>query len=256
MRRALRHCIFLLICALGLLGNHAEARDVRVFAAASLTSALEEVGERWTSETGHRAVIVPAGSATLARQIQSGAPADIFVSANVAWMDILQAAGAIDAKSRRVLLTNRLTLVAFGAEADPLELTRAGTLAERLGDQRLAMAQVDAVPAGIYGKAALESLGHWPDIADQVAQAANVRAALALVASGEAPLGIVYATDAQAEPRVSVAAVFPADSHPQILYPAAIMADAQSPYAGRFLKYLAGPTAQEIFMRHGFGGVR
>lgn len=244
------------MATLGLLGHHAEARDLRVFAAASLTSALEEVGERWTGETGHRAVIVPAGSATLARQIQSGAPADIFVSANVAWMDVLQAAGAIDAASRRVLLTNRLTLVAFGAEAEALDLTRTGTLAERLGDQRLAMAQVDAVPAGIYGKAALETLGHWPDVARRVAQAANVRAALALVASGEAPLGIVYATDAQAEPRVSVAAVFPADSHPPIIYPAAVLATAQSPHAGPFLDYLVGPTAQEIFMHHGFGGVR
>ncbi len=239
-----------LVCALALAPFATKAGEVTVFAAASLGSALTEVAALWAQVTENRAIIVPAGSATLARQIQQGAPADVFISANAAWMDVLDQDGRTLAGSRRDLLTNRLVLIGTG-DPPPLDLSEPNTLRERLGSDRLAMAQVDAVPAGIYGKAALQSLGHWDAVADRVAQTDNVRAALALVAAGAAPLGIVYATDARLQARVTVLATLPADSHPPIVYPAAQISD--SAQAADFLDFLASSAAQRIFADHGFG---
>ncbi|MBY6152047.1 molybdate ABC transporter substrate-binding protein [Vannielia litorea] len=214
----------------------ARAESVTVFAAASLKGALDEVVAGW----GGEAQISYAGSSALARQIAAGAPADVFISANPEWVDWLEAEGV--ALERADLLSNALVLVA-GAD-DP----RVG-LDQLKGQDRVAMALVEAVPAGIYGKTALESLALWEAVAPRVVQADNVRAALALVALGEAPLGIVYATDALAEPGVRVVAEFPAGSHPPIIYPVAALSEAGGP----LMDYLQSPEAAEIFARHGFG---
>ncbi len=232
-----------------------QAGSVTVFAAASLKNALDEIAARYQDETGNEMLVSFAGSSKLARQLQQGAPAQIFVSANSAWMDRLEADGLLAEATRADLLVNRIVLIAGpGAPADlALSIGPALDLGGVLGDGRLAMALVDAVPAGIYGKAALSTLGLWEGVAPRVAQADNVRAALRLVASGEAPLGIVYATDAVAEPRVRVLDVFPADSHPAIRYPAAVLAEGDSPEARSALAYLTGPAARAIFLQNGFG---
>lgn len=253
MRTVLRAVVITAVAVLGLAGaDHARAAEVTVFAAASLRNALDEVAAGWQATTGNTVSISYAGSARLARQIEQGAPADLFISANVAWMDHLEAAGLIDRASRRDLLGNRLVLVAHGRNAAPVELVEGDDLARRLGDGRLAMALVDAVPAGIYGKAALEELGLWATVADRTAQTDNVRAALALVALGEAPLGIVYATDAVAEPGVTVVATFPASSHPPIVYPVALTTEGGKPAALDLLAWLDSAAARAAFERQGF----
>jgi molybdate transport system substrate-binding protein len=227
------------------------AQPALVFAAASLKDALDEITAEW-ARTGGEAVVSLAGSSALARQIENGAPADVFISANVDWMDALEAQGLIDPTSRIDLLRNRLVLIAHDPAAAPVAIDHAFDLAAMLGDGHLAMALVDAVPAGIYGEAALESLGLWESVAPRVAQAENVRAAMALVASGEAPLGIVYATDATASDGVGVIGTFPEDSHPPILYPAAIVRDSVNPAARDFLAFLRSDAARAAFVRQGF----
>jgi molybdate transport system substrate-binding protein len=226
--------------------------EVTVFAAASLTEALDRIAAAWTAETGHRVVISYAGSSALARQIQEGAPADVFVSASVEWMDAVEASGDLRAGTRRDILGNTLVLVAHGRDAAPVTIDGALDLAGMLGDGRLAMALVDAVPAGVYGKAALTALGLWGGVAAKVAQSDNVRAALAFVAQGEAPLGIVYATDAAVEDDVTVIGTFPAGSHPPITYPAAITAQSESPVAAAFLDHLGSEPARTIWRDFGF----
>ncbi len=205
----------------------ARAAEVTVFAAASLKNAMDEIAAAWEAESG-----------------------DVFISANTDWMDRLEADGLLAEGARVDLLRNALVLVAHG-EAEPVAISPRLDLAGMLGEGRLAMALVEAVPAGIYGKAALESLGLWAAVAPQVAQTDNVRAALALVAAGEAPLGVVYATDAAAEDAVSVIGTFPEDSHPPIVYPAARLAGAGEA-AERFLAFLQGPQARAAFERQGF----
>lgn len=232
----------------------AGAGQVTVFAAASLGEVLRDVADRFEGETGHEVLVSFAGSSVLARQIQQGAPADVFISANRDWMRVLADDGAIDPDSRIDLLTNSLVLIAPGP-ATPAPIDETLDLPARLGDGVLAMALIDAVPAGIYGKAALTTLGLWDAVADKIAQTDNVRAALALVAAGEAPLGIVYATDAAAEPRVGVVGTFPADSHPRIVYPAAAVAGSDNPLNDEFLSFLTGPEARDIFTAAGFGMV-
>lgn len=227
------------------------ADDVTVFAAASLKTAMDRIAPAFAEETGHKAVVSLAGSSALARQIEAGAPADVFISANEAWMDRLEDAGAVRPETRVDLLGNRIVLVASDPDAAPVEIAPGFDLAGLLGDERLAMALVDAVPAGIYGKAALESLGVWEAVAPKVAQADNVRAALALVAAGEAPYGIVYATDAAAEDDVTVVGTFPEDTHPPIVYPAAETVEA-GPGASAFMAFLQGPAARAVFEREGF----
>lgn len=228
------------------------ADDVLVFAASSLKTALDTVAADFAASTGDRAVVSFAGSSQLARQISLGAPADVFLSANTDWMDTLEADGKLATGTRVDLLGNRLVLVAHDADAAPVDLAAPDALATRLAGDHLAMALVDAVPAGIYGKAALESLGLWATVAPQVAQADNVRAALALVATGAAPLGVVYASDAVAEPNVHVVATFPEDSHPPIVYPVAAVADHDSEATRAFLAYLQSPAARATFEAQGF----
>ncbi|EPX86935.1 molybdate ABC transporter substrate-binding protein [Salipiger mucosus] len=250
-----RHWLRLALAALlasTLPGAAARAESLTVFAAASLKTAMDEIAADYRAATGDEVAVSFAGSSALARQIERGAPADVFLSANTAWMDRLEESGAIAPGTRIDLLSNRIVLIGADAEGAPVALDSPDALAGRLGDGRLAMALVDAVPAGIYGKAALESLGLWDRIAPQVAQADNVRAALALVASGAAPLGVVYATDAVAEPRVGVLATFPEDSHPPIVYPGAATASGDSAAARAFLDYLQGPQARAVFERQGF----
>lgn len=234
----------------------ARAADLTVFAAASLKNALDEVAAGFRAETGAAVTLSYAGSSALARQIEQGAPADLFLSASPDWMDALARQGLIDPASRADLLGNRLVLIApkpsDGAPPAPFALRNGADLTGRLGDGRLALALVDAVPAGVYAKAALQSLGLWSAVAPKTAQTDNVRAALALVALGETPLGIVYATDAVAEPRVTVLAPVPAESHPPIRYPVAAVAGRANPLTPRFLAYLRGPAARAAFERQGF----
>ncbi len=228
----------------------ATGKDVTVFAAASLKTVLDEVGAAFAEATRHEAVLSFAGSSVLARQIGFGAPADVFLSANPHWMDVLEEAGSLTPGTRRDLLGNALVLISHAPGA-PVDLN-AQQLTAALGDGRLAMALVDAVPAGIYGKSALQSLDIWDRVAPQVAQTDNVRSALALVALGEAPLGIVYATDALADPRVHLRASFPAASHDAITYPVAGIGAEPDPAARAYLEFLSSPEAREIFRAHGF----
>ncbi len=229
------------------------ASELLVFAASSLKEALEETAEAWEGEGGGPVAVSLAGSATLARQIQAGAPADLFLSANEAWMDLLDREELLRPGSRRDLLTNSLVVVSGDPGADEAAFFDADRWSASPVGGEIAMALVAAVPAGIYGKAALESLGWWDRMAPHVAQADNVRAALALVATGESRFGIVYATDALAEPKVHIVLHFPADSHPPIRYPMAIPAESSAPQAEAFADFLAGPVAEEIFRSHGFG---
>lgn len=237
-----------------------------VFAAASLKNALDDVAASFMASSGHDVRVSYAGSSRLARQIMAGAPADLFISANRKWMDVLETRGAIAPGSRHDILRNTLVLIAHGlaknantstsAPARPSSgqiIDSAFDLAARLGDGRLAVGMTSAVPAGMYAKSALTSLGLWAGVAGQLAETDNVRAALALVARGEAPLGIVYATDAAASDDVHLIGRFPETSHPPITYPAALTTNAgkQEP-AGAFLAYLTSPEAHTIFVRHGF----
>ena len=246
----------ILCLGLGLaLAGTCAAEPITVFAAASLKSTLDEISGAYEEETGRRIVASYAGTSALARQIEAGAPADVFISANPDWMDRLGSLGLIVAGTRVDLLGNRLVLVAHGSVCSSSEIDGHFDIAARLGDGRLAMALVDAVPAGIYGKAALTSLGLWDDVARQIAQTDNVRAALALVATGEAPLGVVYATDAAVEPRTCVAGIFPETSHPPIRYPAAAVAGADLPGASAYLAFLRGAAARAAFERLGFSAL-
>jgi molybdate transport system substrate-binding protein len=230
----------------------AAAEEVVVFAAASLKTALDRFAAGWSNKTGHRVTLVYAGSNQLARQIIAGAPADVFISAAVAWMDAVEEAGMVVAGTRRDILGNRLVLIAHGRGAAPVAIGPGFDLAWLLGGGKLAMGLVDSVPAGQYGKAALTALGVWDAVAPAVAQADNVRAALALVARGEAPFGIVYATDAAAEDNVTVVGSFPADSHPPIVYPAALMTGAADPADRAFFAALASEAAAAAFAAEGF----
>ena len=230
----------LLLC----LASPVSAETVSVFAAASLQTALDKAGDVYEEATGDRVRVTYAGTATLARQIALGAPADLFISANGDWMDWL--AGEVPLQARAELLGNRLVLVA-PAHARSVALE---DLPAALGDGRLAIGLTASVPAGIYGRQALEALGLWEALHARLAQTDNVRIALALVARGEAPFGVVYATDAMAEPAVTVVAEFPAGSHDPITYPAALVTD--DPAAAAFLDWLQGAEASAIFAEHGF----
>lgn len=227
--------------------------ETTVFAAASLKESLDEITARFTQETGKCVTVSYAGTAVLARQIEQAAPADIFFSANRDWMDHLDAQGLIDRPSRLSLLGNALVLIAPHDSTATVRIAPGMSLALLLGSGgRLAMADADAVPAGIYAKAALVDLGLWESVADRVVESDNVRSALAFVARGEAPLGIVYATDAIAEPRVRVLDRFPADSHPPIRYPVALTAESDNADAALLLRFLQSETARGIFAGYGF----
>ena len=224
-----------------------------VFAAASLTDALQEVGRVWTKRSGQPVRFSFAASGTGARQIVAGAPADLFVSAEPGWMDQVQAAGRLMPGARRDLLGGRLVLIAPAASRIRLAIRPGFALAAALGERgRLAVGDPRSVPAGRYAQAALTRLGLWDGVATRLAPAQDVRAALSYVARGEAPLGIVYETDAAAEPAVRIVGAFPAASHPPIVYPAAVMKGAK-PGAVAFYRFLNGGEAMAIFRRYRFG---
>lgn len=229
----------------------AGAEGVLVFAAASLKTALDEIATEYTERTGHDVTVSYAASSVLARQIQQGAPADIFISANADWMDFLEQQGLLWPETRSDLLGNSLVLIGAAGRPDLGDIRTVHDLRAELGEGFLAMALVDAVPAGIYGKAALLGLNQWEAVQERVAQTDNVRAALALVATGAAPLGIVYRSDAQAEQRVSVVASIPTDLHPPIIYPAAMTGNATGA-ARAFLDHLHSDAAMVIFQEQGF----
>lgn len=224
-----------------------------VFAAASLKNALDEVDAAFAASPGGVQVSAAyAASSILARQIEQGASADVFVSADVDWMDYLAQRKLIRVETRRNLLTNRLALIAPKDSAVALPIRRGMPLAQALGQSgRIAMAGPD-VPAGRYGRAALTALGVWDAVKDRTALAENVRSALQFVARGEAPLGIVYDTDAMVEPAVRIVGLFPEDSHPRILYPVAATTAARSPAAAAYVRFLEGAQARAIFARYGF----
>ena len=217
--------------------------ELTVFAAASLRGALDEVNAVFD---GTAVATSYASSASLARQVSQGAPADVFVSANAAWMQVLVDQGFVAGEGPVTLLQNRLVLIG-ATEAPSVTLDE---LPHQIGAEKLAMGFVNAVPAGIYGKAALENLGLWQGLKPSVVQTDNVRAALALVALGEAQYGIVYVTDALAEPDVRVLAEIPQDAHAVIEYPAAQLSD--TTLARAYLDHLQSAEAREIFLRHGF----
>ena len=227
------------------------AADVTVFAAASLTDALNEINSAWTKETGHSAAISFAASSALARQIEAGAPADMFVSADVDWMDYLEQRNLVQHQTRRNLLGNHLVLVEPASSQTRISIVPHFDLAGALGGGRLAVADPDSVPAGKYAKASLIALGVWESVANHLAGAENVRIALKYVARGDAPFGIVYTTDALSEPGVRIAGTFPDASHAPIVYPLALTANAK-PVARAFLAYLTGPRAGAIFRKGGF----
>lgn len=238
--------------AMACFGTQAHARDLLVFAAASQRDALEAVIAAWEKRGGEPAKASYESSSTLARQIEQGAPADLFISANETWMDYLAERRLIDAAMRVDLLGNTLVLVG-PKDAAPVRIAPGFDLSALLGDGRLAMGDPDHVPAGIYGKAALTSLGVWTAVEPKVARAPNVRAALALVARGEAPLGVVYGSDAAADSTVAVAGTFPTDSHPPIVYPAAVLAaSGEATAASKLLTFLKSPEAAKIFASYGF----
>ena len=228
------------------------AADITVFAAASLKESLDEQARRFEADTGSRVVVSYGASNALAKQIEAGAPANLFISADLEWMDYLDQRRLLAPGSRVNLLRNTLVLVAPAGSSTALKIGPGFDLAGALGTGKLAMANPDSVPAGKYGKAALESLGAWSKVEKQVVRSENVRAALALVARGEAAYGIVYRTDALAEKGVRIVDTFPETSHPPIVYPAALVAAGATPPAKTLLDYLHSAAARSIWDKHGF----
>lgn len=247
-------CIAIATCFTAVAAAAPPPPPLTIFAAASLKESMDEAAAAYQKATGQPVRVSYAGSSALARQIEQGAPADVFVSADLDWMDELQGKQLIDIPTRRNLLGNTLVLVApREGNARPLTLQHGSDLQPLLGNRgRIALALVDSVPAGKYAKAAFTSLGMWNSLQPRVAEAENVRAALLLVARGETPLGVVYGSDALAEPRVRVLAIFPEDSHPPIVYPVARIKASTHPQAAAFVQWLQAPAASEIFRRHGF----
>lgn len=237
-----------------LIGNaKAQDKELVIFAAASMKNALDEASAAFVKKTGKPAPRLSyAASNTLAKQIESAAPADVFVSADLDWMDYLARKKLIRPETRVSLLGNRIVLVAPKDAAKPVTIAPGFNLATALGTGKLAMGNVDAVPAGKYGKAALEKLGAWDGVKGQIAQADSVRTALLLVSRGEAPLGIVYQTDAAADPNVTIVGTFPEDSHPPIIYPVAVTKESSNGDATAFVAFLRSPEARPLFEKQGF----
>jgi molybdate transport system substrate-binding protein len=240
--------------AIALLGSAATAQSqpVLVFAAASLKNALDEIAGQWARETNKQARISYAASSALAKQIEGAAPADIFISADLDWMDYVGQRKLIKPESRANLLGNRIVLIADKDSKAEAKIEPGFPLKTLLGNGRLSMANVASVPAGKYGKASLEALGVWSSVQDRIAQAENVRAALLLVSRGEAPLGIVYRTDAASDPNVRIVGAFPESTHPPIVYPVALIASSANPDAAAFVAYLRSPGAMASFEKQGF----
>jgi molybdate transport system substrate-binding protein len=240
-----------LACLFGA-GAAAQGRPLTIFAAASLREALEEIAGLFVAAGGARPVLAYAGSNQLARQIEQGAPADLFLSADEEWMDFLVRRGLIRDGSRRNLLGNSLVLVGPAGAPQRVTIDRNLDLAALLKGGRLAMPDPNSVPAGRYAKAALEHFGLFANLRNKIAASENVRVALAYVARDEAPFGIVYATDAAAEPKVQIIGAFPKESHPTIIYPVAITSSASHPDAPSFLSFLGSAPAIGVFEKRGF----
>jgi molybdate transport system substrate-binding protein len=228
------------------------AANVTVFAAASLKESMDEQAKQFETSTGNKVTVSYGASNALAKQIEAGAPADIFVSADLDWMDYLGERHLIAPDTRIDLLRNSLVLITPTSSTAALKIGPKFALAAALGAEKLAMANPDSVPAGKYGKAALQSLGVWDGVEKQVVRTDNVRAALSLVARNEAPFGIVYSTDALADKGVKVVGTFPPDSHPPIIYPAALVAAGNSTAARPFLDYLRSAAARAVWLNYGF----
>jgi molybdate transport system substrate-binding protein len=246
----MRHAAALLLALL--LPPVAHAQGALVFAAASLREALDEVAGSFAAGRAGRVDVSYAASSALARQITRGAPADLFISADTDWIDYVEREGLVKPGTRRNLLATDLVLIAPAASDARVTLAPGVDLARLLGKGRLAMADPQSVPAGKYGRAALTTLGAWKELESRIAPMENVRAALALVARGEAPLGIVYRTDALAEKGVRIVDTFPASTHPPIVYPLVVLKRASSPVATAFAGFLTTPESRAIFQRHGF----
>ncbi len=230
----------------------AQAQDLTVFAAASLKEALDDAVAQFQRSSNQKVVVSYAASSALARQVENGAPADVFISADLDWMDYLDQRKLVRAGTRVNLLRNRLALIAPGDSKVQVDIKPGFPLAKLLGDGRLSMADPDSVPAGKYGKAALEKLGVWSSVETRVARGDNVRTALNFVARGETPLGIVYQTDAFAEKKVRIVGLFPPDSHPAIIYPVAVLVPSKHAAAAPFATYLKSAEARAIFEKYGF----
>jgi molybdate transport system substrate-binding protein len=231
----------------------AAAAGITVFAAASLKEALDEQAKTFEASTGNKVVVSYGGSNALAKQIEAGAPADLFISADLDWMDYVATRNLLAPNARFDLLRNTLVLIAPSSSSSTLKIAPNFGLAAALGTEKLAMANPDSVPAGKYGKSALEALGVWASVEKQVARAETVRAALVLVSRGEAPFGIVYKTDALADKGVKVVDTFPPNSHPPIIYPAALVASSKSTAAKPLLDYLRSAPAGSVWEKYGFG---
>jgi molybdate transport system substrate-binding protein len=242
----------LALCAVVAAPARAAEPELLVFAAASLTNVLEKIAPTYTEQTGQKVKFSFAASSALARQLEAGANADVFVCADLEWMDYVQTRGLIDRATRRDLLGNRLVLIAPASSRGELKIEKGFPLAKALGPNgRLATGDPDYVPVGKYARQALTTLGAWSDVADRLVRADNVRTALAFVARGEAPLGIVYTTDAKIEPGVRVLGTFPADTHLPITYPVAVLRGARDG-APRFVQFLGGDAARTEFREFGF----
>lgn len=252
MARIMRALALLLMAVAGPV-TAAPARPPLVLAAASLQESMTAAADAWARKGHPKPVISFAASSALARQVEAGAAADLFVSADEDWMDALASRGLIVPASRVTFLGNRLVVVAPAGSHVRIPL-KPGPLARVLGAGPLAMADTESVPAGKYGKAALVKLGAWDAVAPHVVRAENVRAALALVERGAAPLGIVYATDARASARVRIAGVFPAGSYPAITYPVARLKGSTNAEGEAFRRFLVSREGRAIFARFGFSG--
>jgi molybdate transport system substrate-binding protein len=249
---SLAAALFAGTCALGPQSAAAQDKSITVFAAASMKNALDDVNAAYTKVTGVKVVSSYAASSALAKQIEGGAPADAFVSADLKWMDYVQDKKAIKADTRVNLLGNKLVLIApKDSRLGNVTIGQGLDLSKLAGDGRIATGDVRAVPVGLYAKAALEKLGSWAAAEPRFAMTDNVRAALLLVSRGEAALGIVYETDAKVEPGVKIIGAFPEGSHPPITYPVAATATAKPDVVG-YLAFLRGKTARDIFETYGF----
>ena len=252
--RKFKSFLFALIVTLGIAATSplTFAADIAVFAAASLKEALDAQVKAFEARTGDKVTVSYAGSNVLAKQVEAAAPADIFISADLDWMDYVDQRHLLVPGSRVNLLRNTLVLIVPATSASTLKISPNFALAAALGNDKLSMANPDAVPAGKYGKSALEKLGVWTAVESHVARAENVRAALALVSRQEAPFGIVYKTDAMADKGVKVVDTFPADSYPPIVYPAALIAGRNNPDAQSLLDYLKSGAASSTWEQYGF----
>jgi molybdate transport system substrate-binding protein len=223
-----------------------------IFAAASMKSALDEIAVAWTVKTGRPPAISYASSGVLAKQIEQGAPADVFLSADTQWVDYLDKAHLLRAGTRLNLLGNQLVLIAPADSTESLKIKMHFDLAGAIGDSKVAVCTITSCPGGIYAKEALQALGVWDSVEPKLAQADNIRSALALVARGEAKFGIVYATDAKAEPKVKVVDTFPPSTHAPIIYPVAVVADSKNPDAESFVAFLRSQVAAKVLVDQGF----